>query len=158
MDQDELGFAAAYGYVMGSTAIQAATAVDRQKAITGIISEEEEKGMSMDLAKQTFRTEPDYFIAGTTIRITTAVKEAGEPLEAHTPVKLEHGIVTAIAKADGAVSTVGIYGITADSAVKDEDVVVYLTGEFFADGLVLAEGVTAADVEVPLRNIGIFLK
>lgn len=33
--------------------------------------------MAMDLAVQTFSTKPDYLIAGTDIRITTAVKEAG---------------------------------------------------------------------------------
>ena len=38
-----------------------------------------------------------------------------------------------------------------------EETVVYLSGEYFADSLALTEGVTAADVEVPLRNIGIFL-
>lgn len=32
--------------------------------------------MSMDLARKTFSCEPEYFIAGTNIRIATAVKEA----------------------------------------------------------------------------------
>ncbi len=35
---------------------------------------------------------------------------------------------------------------------------IYLTGEFFADALVLPDGVKAEDIEVPLRDIGIFLK
>ena len=43
-------------------------------------------------------------------------------------------------------------------AKSGEDAVIYLTGEFFADELALAEHVKAADLEVPLRNIGIFLK
>ena len=34
----------------------------------------------------------------------------------------------------------------------------YLSGEFFADALVLPANATAADVEVPLRNLGIYLK
>ena len=38
------------------------------------------------------------------------------------------------------------------------EVPVYLTGEFFADGLVLPNNVSVDDVEVPLRNLGIFLK
>lgn len=54
--------------------------------------------------------------------------------------------------------TEGLYGITADSAKNGEDAVIYLTGEFFADELVLPQNVTAAALEVPLRNIGIFLK
>ena len=33
--------------------------------------------MSMDLERQDFSTKEQYFIAGTTIPITTAVKEAG---------------------------------------------------------------------------------
>ena len=41
--------------------------------------------MSMDLARKTFSCEPEYFIAGTNIRIATAVKEAGADLSAHTP-------------------------------------------------------------------------
>ena len=64
--------------------------------------------MSMDLAKKTYSTTPDYFIAGTTVGIVTAAKEA-----------------------DGAVA---------------------------AHNLVLLDGVAAADIEVALRNIGIFLK
>ena len=35
--------------------------------------------MSMDLARKTFSCEPEYFIAGTNIRIATAVKETPIP-------------------------------------------------------------------------------
>ena len=114
--------------------------------------------MSMDLERQDFSTKEQYFIAGTTIPITTAVKEAGEDLEAHTPVLLEGGKVKAVADPgsdEKPAVTDGIYGISAKSG---EDAVIYLTGEFFADELALAEHVKAADLEVPLRNIGIFLK
>lgn len=117
--------------------------------------------MSMDLERQEFSTKEPYFIAGTTIPITTAVKEAGEDLEAHTPVLLAGGKVKAVADPgsdETPAVTDGIYGITADSAKSGADAVVYLTGEFFADGLALAQHVKAADLEVPLRNIGIFLK
>ena len=110
--------------------------------------------MSMDLARKDFGTEPQYFIAGTGIGITTAVKPAGADLEARAPVILSGGKVTAASKT----ALTGLYGITADSAKKDEDAVIYLTGEFFADCLVLPEGTTAEDLETPLRNIGIFLK
>ena len=34
--------------------------------------------MSMDLERQDFSTKEQYFIAGTTIPITTAVKQAGK--------------------------------------------------------------------------------
>ena len=52
----------------------------------------------------------------------------------------------------------GLYGIAADGAASGEEAVIFLTGEFFGDALVLPEGVKVADVEVPLRNIGVFLK
>ena len=117
--------------------------------------------MSMDLARQDFSTKEKYFIAGTTIPITTAVKQAGEALDAHTPVLLADGKVKAVAdpgSAEKPAVTEGLNGITADSAGNGEDTVIYLTGEFFADELVLPQNVTAAALEVPLRNIGIFLK
>ena len=117
--------------------------------------------MSMELERQTFRREEKYFIAGSTIPIVTAVQEAGEDLAAHAPVLLADGKVKAVAdpgSAETPAVTAGIYGITADSAKKGGDAVIYLTGEFFADGLVLAQNVKAADLEVPLRSIGIFLK
>lgn len=117
--------------------------------------------MSMDLKKKTFSTTPEYFIAGTAIGITTAVKKAGAALAAHAPVLLGgDGKVTAIAAVDEThpLSTTGLYGITADSAESGEDAVIYLSGEFFADGLVLPSGVAAADIEIALRDLGIFLK
>ena len=116
--------------------------------------------MSMDLGVKTFSTAPDYFVAGTTIRITTAVKQAGAALPAHAPVILgEDGKLAALsAPTGGSLNVAGLYGIVSEDTAKDEDAVVYLTGEFFGEALALPTGVTAADVEVPLRNIGIFLK
>ena len=121
--------------------------------------------MSMDLERKTYSTAPEYFIAGTDIGIAKATKKASAAVEAHAPVLLADGKVKPIAKVDGSnplsvtgLSVTGLYGITADSAAADEEVPIYLTGEFFADGLALPEGVKAADVEVALRNLGIFLK
>lgn len=122
--------------------------------------------MGMDLARKDFSTAPEYFIAGHTIRIATTVKEAGADLPAHAPVLLADGKVTPVTvtttgsgeTAKTTVTTTGLYGITAESAKSGEDAIIYLTGEFFADALVLPEGAKAADVEIPLRNIGIFLK
>ena len=56
------------------------------------------------------------------------------------------------------VTTTGLYGILAEDVASGEDGIVYLSGEFFADALVLPANATAADVEVPLRNLGIYLK
>ena len=94
--------------------------------------------MSMDLARKTFSCEPEYFIAGT-----------------HTPVLLAEGKVTPVAEA---AKLSGLYGVTAEAAKSGEDAIIYLSGEFFADALALPAGMTAADVEVPLRNLGIYLK
>lgn len=114
--------------------------------------------MSMNLAKQTFSTAPDYLIAGPA-EITTAVKTTAADLERGAPVVLDaSGKLAAITVADGAVTTTGLYGIMAEDAKSGEEGIVYLSGEFFADALVLPDGATAAGVEVALRNLGIFLK
>ena len=116
--------------------------------------------MSMDLARKDFSTAPEYFIAGTDIGIAKATKTASAAVEAHAPVRIEGGKVKPVADAAGAGQAVltGLYGITADSAEADKEVPIYLTGEFFAAGLVLPKNVSVDDVEVPLRNLGIFLK
>lgn len=116
--------------------------------------------MSMDLARKDFSTAPDYFIAGTDIGIAKATKTASAAVEAHAPVLIEGGKVKPVAAAAGEGQAVltGLYGITADSAEADKEVPIYLTGEFFAAGLVLPKNVSVDDVEVPLRNLGIFLK
>ena len=119
--------------------------------------------MSMDLAKQTFENTPEYLIAGTDIRITTAVKTAATDLSEGAAVILDANGKAAAVPTQGSgdnikAKTDGLYGIVADDATADGDVVIYLTGEFFADALVLAEHVTAEELEVPFRNIGIFLK
>ena len=122
--------------------------------------------MSMDLAVKTFRYEPSHFEAGVG-PVAKAVKVAAADIPAHAPVVGDREGKRALFPApppgggDAAkttVTTTGIYGLTPDSIRKDEEGPVWLTGEYFADSLVLPEGVTVEDVEVPLRNIGIFLK
>lgn len=109
----------------------------------------------MDLAKKTFSTAPEYLIAGATIAITTEVKVAASDLAKGAPVKLDsNGKAAKITST----SDTGIYGIVADSAKSGEEAVIYLTGEFFADALVFETGITAADLEIAFREIGIFLK
>lgn len=48
--------------------------------------------------------------------------------------------------------------IAADDAAAGEEVVVYLTGEFFADAINLPDSVTVDTLTTAFRNIGIFLK
>lgn len=112
--------------------------------------------MSMNLTPEKFSCEPEYLLAGTGIRVTTAVKKAAAALKAGAPVKLDSsGKAAPVAKADG---TTGLYGITTENFKSGEDAVIYLTGELFADRLALETGVTAASLEVAFRDIGIFLK
>lgn len=110
--------------------------------------------MSMDLAVKTYRYEPHHFEAGTG-PVAKAVKAAAADIPAHAPVALDADGKLALLTAANKAS---VYGLTPDSIRADEEGPVWLTGEYFADSLALPEGVTVADVEVPLRNIGIFLK
>jgi hypothetical protein len=109
--------------------------------------------MSMDLSVKSFRHEESYFEAGT-YPIAKAVKEAGEDLKTHAPVALVDGKLVAVTSDNKA----SVYGVLPDSIRSGEEGPVYLTGEFFADALVMEEGVTAADIEAELRKINIFLK
>ncbi len=110
--------------------------------------------MGMDLGVKTFRHEPEYFEAGPH-PIAKAVKKAAVNLAAHAPVAQDDsGKLVAVTAANKA----NIYGLLPEAAAADEEAVVYLTGEFFADSLALEDGVTAADIEIDLRKIGIFLK
>ena len=114
--------------------------------------------MSMDLNVKTYSTEPDYLIAGPA-PITTGIKPAAADLKRGAPVILNAaGALTAVPVEDGKATTTGLYGILAEGCANGETGIVYLSGEFFADALVLPEGITAANVEIALRNLGIFLK
>jgi len=110
--------------------------------------------MSMDLAVKTYRYDPHHFEAGVG-PVAKAVKEAAADIPAHAPVALDSDGKLALLTADNKAS---VYGLVPDSIRADEEGPVWLTGEYFADSLVLPEGMTAADVETALRNIGIFLK
>lgn len=117
--------------------------------------------MSVNLTVEKFSNETEHLIAGTTIPITTAVKEAAEAVSKGAVVVLDTtGKVKAITAASGGTGaeTNGIYGIASEDFKSGEEAVIYLSGEFFADAVVLPNKVTAADVEIALRNIGIYLK
>ena len=122
--------------------------------------------MSMDLSVQKFSTGPRYFEAGG-YPVAKAVKVAAADIPAHAPVVLNGdgklALITVTTTGQGetaktTVTTTGLYGLTPDSIKAGEEGPVWLTGEYFADSLVLPEGVTAADVETELRKINIFLK
>ncbi len=114
--------------------------------------------MSMSLAREDYSLNPDYLIAGENVPIETAVKTATEAIVAGAPVVIGENGVSNVTGTAESVTTTGLYGIAAESAAANGTVVIYLTGEFFADALQCGENVTAAALEVPFRNIGIFLK
>lgn len=65
--------------------------------------------------------------------------------------------------ADGKLSAVtaetlaNVYGLAAEDAEAGEELVIYLTGQFFGDSLELPEETTPADLKAPFRKLGIFL-
>lgn len=120
------------------------------------------------------QTSPVNFFAGD-YPVATAVREvsSGKSVKKYDPVKLVGGKVEPIVKVDASAAdsgsttpakteyenaTAGIYGIAAGDAGAGEDVVVYLTGEFFADAINLPDSVTVETLTTAFRNIGIFLK
>lgn len=50
-----------------------------------------------------------------------------------------------------------VYGLAAENAETGEEVVIYLTGQFFGDSIEVPAGTTAADYKAPFRKLGIFL-
>lgn len=50
-----------------------------------------------------------------------------------------------------------VYGLAAESKEAGEELVIYLTGEFFGDAIEVPAGTTAADFKAPCRKLGIFL-
>lgn len=52
----------------------------------------------------------------------------------------------------------GVYGIAVNAANTGDPVVVYRTGEFWADRLALEDGVTVSDIADALAKLNIYLK
>lgn len=50
-----------------------------------------------------------------------------------------------------------LIGISADES-SNAEITYYLTGEFFAEGITLPEGVTVAELKPAFRKLGIFIK
>lgn len=99
----------------------------------------------------------DNFLAGTMNIAKDALEvNEGQVIKARSLVTIENGKASAYTKenADGKVVP---YGIAAADA-ENGKVVVYMTGEFFGEKLVLPEGVDAETVKPLLRSNGIFLK
>ena len=69
-----------------------------------------------------------------------------------------HELMPITLAADGKIKAVtDVYGLAAENAEEGEEVVYYLTGEFFGSAIEVPVGKTAADFKAPFRKIGIFL-
>lgn len=72
-------------------------------------------------------------------------------------------LMPVVLEADGTIKAVtadtiaNVYGLAAEDAEEGEEVVIYLTGQFFGDAVVCPAGTTAADFKAPFRKINIFL-
>lgn len=96
---------------------------------------------------------PENIFAGDfPVKVDTIV--AGGPILALQPVTLVDGRLSAVT----ADSVGSVYGIAGNDALQDENVVVYLTGEFQADAISLPEDVTLESVKTELRKISIFVR
>lgn len=110
------------------------------------------------------QTSPVNFFAGE-YPVVTEVGEVAEgvTVRKYAPVALVDGKVVeaAAASGEGESATAGnldsLCGIAAADST-DGGVVYYMTGEFFAAALTLADGVTADDLKPAFRKLGIFLK
>ena len=105
----------------------------------------------------THRHEPKNFFAGDFPTLTeTGI--AGAALEECMPVakNADGKIVPVAAPAEGA--ALDVVGITAAAAEAEEPAVYYMTGEFFAEALVLPDGVEMEALKDAFRKISIFLR
>lgn len=106
---------------------------------------------------ETRRHEPKNFFAGDFPTLPeTGI--AGEALEECMPVakNADGKIVPVTAPAEGV--ALDVVGITAAAAEADEPAVYYMTGEFFAEALVLPDGVEIEALKDAFRKISIFLR
>ena len=113
-----------------------------------------------EYAVETRSTTPKNFFAGEFPTVPES-GTAGAAIAEYTPVTTDaDGKIVPIAAASGdtAATIDAVIGITAAAAAKDEPVMYYMTGEFFADAINLPAGITIAEVKAACRKISIFLK
>lgn len=115
-------------------------------------------------APTTSELEGKNFFAGVEFPHITGKKVASAVIAKYSPVILtSDGKLAAVTATNGGddtytTDTAGLYGITLEDIQANEEGAVLLTGEVLASALILGENVSASALEVPFRNIGIFLK
>lgn len=106
---------------------------------------------------ESHRHEPKNFFAGDFPTLPeTGI--AGAAIEEYMPVAKDAAgkIVPVAATAEG--EEMEVAGIAAAAAEAEEPVVYYMTGEFFAEALVLPDGVEIEALKDAFRKISIFLR
>ena len=107
-----------------------------------------------EYAVETRSTTPKNFFAGE-FPTVPETGTAGAAIAEYTPVTTDgDGKIVPIA----AGTKDAVIGIAAAAAGKDEPVVYYMTGEFYADAINVPVGITIAEVKAACRKISIFLK
>lgn len=104
------------------------------------------------------------FFAGSGFPQMRGHKEASAGIRKYEPVVIADGKIKPVSatSSDGGVTyttgTDGLYGIALEDIASGAEGAVLLSGEVLSSALVVAENVDVAALELPFRNIGIFLK
>lgn len=106
---------------------------------------------------ETYTCDNPYFVVGTE-DVSKKIKTASQAVKMHAPVAVDEATGKVLPITSENIGTAKMYGIAAEDAAAEEEVLVYLTGGFLAEGVALPEDVTLDKLEIPLRDIGIFLK
>lgn len=78
----------------------------------------------------------------------------GEIITELTPITLDtDGKIKAVT----ADTITNVYGLAAEDAKAGQEIVLYLTGQFFGESINVPSGSSASDFKEPLRKLGIFL-
>lgn len=87
------------------------------------------------------------------------VTDSGTVAESETIVELMPVVLNTdgTLKAVTADNVAEVYGLAAENAEAGEEVVIYLTGQFFGEAIEVPAGTTTADFKAPFRKLGIFL-
>lgn len=87
------------------------------------------------------------------------VTDSGTVAEGETIVELMPVVLNTdgTLKAVTAENVAEVYGLAAENAEAGEEIVIYLTGQFFGETIEVPVGTTAADFKAPFRKLGIFL-
>ncbi len=78
----------------------------------------------------------------------------GEIITELTPITLDtDGKIKAVT----ADTITNVYGLAAEDAIAGQEIVLYLTGQFFGESINAPSGSSVSDLKEPLRKLGIFL-